>query len=94
MNEQKTKWMLQAYRPGGQDAANPVFAEALEKVGKHPELQEWFRKERIFDLHVRTKLHDAIPMPSTLKANLLTLRKVATRTPGRRYPTWLNDFYK
>lgn len=92
MNDQEVKLLLQAYYPGGRDASDPTFAEALELANGNPRLQGWFADERAFDLRIQTKLHDAIPIPSGLKTNLLHLRKDVRLAPGRCQSTWLNTF--
>ncbi len=35
MNIQEANLILQAYRPGGQDAADPMFAEASRRQGNN-----------------------------------------------------------
>ena len=89
MNNQEAKLILQAYRPGGQDAADPLFAEALEQVRRDPELQKWFAKEQTLDQRIQAKLQEAIPVPLGLKANLLAQRKITQAVPWWRQPFWL-----
>src|SRR5258706_136048 len=43
MNNQEAKLILQAYRCGGQDASDPLFAEALEQARRDPELAKLVR---------------------------------------------------
>jgi hypothetical protein len=81
MNNQEAKLILQAYRPDGQDAADPFFAEALEQAKRDPELQKWFGEENALNARLQTRLETAIPVPSSLKANLLALRKTVRPVP-------------
>ena len=82
MNNQEAKLILQAYRPGGQDASDPMFAEALEQCWRDPELQRWFADQCAYDARIQTKLQEAIPIPQDLKASLLTPRSLTDM--GRR----------
>ncbi|HUZ06661.1 MAG TPA: hypothetical protein VMV89_04160 [Candidatus Paceibacterota bacterium] len=79
--------ILQAFRPGGQDAADPFFAEALQQTQRDAELQKWISEEQTFDLAVKAKLQKAISVPPNLKANLLALKSSSmTATVQRIYP--------
>ena len=93
MNHQKAKRVLRTYRPGGQDVAEPLFAEALKQVGSDPGLQKWFAEEHAFDLGVQAKLRDAIMIPPNLKTILLELRKTARPVPGWRQPAPRKAFF-
>ena len=84
MNNQEAKLILQAYRPNGQDASDPFFAEALEQVRRDPELQKWFADETILNSRIQTRLQTAIPVPPGLKSELLALQKTV-----RPIPWWL-----
>ena len=42
MNHREAKLISQACRPGEPDAADPMFAEALEQARRDPQLQTWF----------------------------------------------------
>ncbi|HTR42183.1 MAG TPA: hypothetical protein VMH87_11265 [Pseudomonadales bacterium] len=75
MNNQEAKLILQAYRTGGQDAADPFFAGALEQARRDPELQKWFAEENAVNARLHARLETAIPVPAGLKADLLALRK-------------------
>lgn len=89
MNNQEAKLILQAYRPNGQDASDPFFAEALEQVRRDPELEKWFAEENNLNHHIQTKLQTAIPVPPGLKSDLLALRKTVRPTPWWLQPTKL-----
>ena len=75
MNNQEAKLILQAYRPNGQDASDPFFAEALEQVHRDPELKKWFEEETIINSRIQARLQTAIPFPPSLKSELLALQK-------------------
>jgi len=81
MNNQEAKLILQAYRPDGQDAADPFFAEALEQAKRDPELQKWFAEENALNARLQARLETAIPILPILKADLLALRKTVRLVP-------------
>jgi hypothetical protein len=83
MNNQEARLILQAYRCGGQDVPDPLFAEALEQARRDPELQKWFAEENALDARIQTRLQAAVPAPSELKSNLLALGKIIRPTPRR-----------
>lgn len=83
MNNQEARLILQAYRCGGQDASDPLFAEALEQVRRDPELQKWFAEENALDVRIQTSLQTAVPVPRELKSNLLALGKIIRPSPWR-----------
>jgi hypothetical protein len=81
MNNQEAKLILQAYRPNGQDASDPFFAEALEQVRLDPELQKWLGEETVLNNRIQKRLETAIPIPAGLKSELLALRKTVSPAP-------------
>jgi hypothetical protein len=85
MTNLEAKLILQAYRPSGEDAADPFFREALEQVERDSELKKWFASEMAWELIIRSRLETAVPIPRNLKANLLALQKLE-----RPVPWWLN----
>jgi hypothetical protein len=87
MDNREAKFMLNAYRPGGQDANDPRFAEALAQVRRDPILQHWFDESIAFDAAMTEKLF-ATPVPSDLRESILTGVKVA------RAPHWKNRWRK
>ena len=88
MDNREAKFILNAYRPGGQDANDRRFAEALEQARHDPLLQRWFDESVAFDAAMTEKL-SATPVPSDLRENILTGVKV-TRAPAwkNRWPKW------
>jgi hypothetical protein len=87
MNNREAKFMLSAYRPSGQDANDPRFAEALEQVHRDPILQHWFDESVVFDAAMTQKL-SATPVPSDLRESILTGVKVTGA------PHWKNRWRK
>jgi len=85
MNNEQAKVILSAYRPGGEDAASPQFAEALEQARRDPELARWFAEERALDTAIAAKLKVA-PVPAHLADTILAGRKVIAPAPWWRQP--------
>jgi hypothetical protein len=90
MDNREAKFILNAYRPGGQDAHDPHFAEALEQVRRDPILQRWFDESVAFDTAMTEKLF-ATPVPSDLRESILAGIKVARLTSIRG---WKNRWRK
>lgn len=86
MNNQEAKLILRAYRSEGEDASDPMFAEALEQARRDPELQKWLAEETALDAHVQARLRTAIPIPRDLKSNLLAQRKIVRPVRWRFQP--------
>jgi hypothetical protein len=88
MDNEQAKLILQAYRPGGEDADDPFFSEALEQARVDPELAKWFAEQRAFDEAMRKALQTRIP-PVGLRDSILLAKKISTlphRQPRR--PVW------
>ena len=73
---------LNAYRPNGADAQDPVFRDALEQAACDPELAAWFKEQRSFDSLVAGKLAEFQP-PPTLYSSILA--GIANRAPSSRF---------
>ena len=69
MNDQ-AKLLLSAYRPGGADATDPAFAEALAQAGRDPQLRAWLEESQRFDQAIAGKLRE-VAVPSNLRATIL-----------------------
>ena len=69
MND-RAKLLLSAYRPGGNDAADPAFAEALAQAQVDPDLRAWLEESQTFDRAVAERL-GAMPVPADLRATIL-----------------------
>jgi hypothetical protein len=87
MDNREAKFMLSAYRPGGQDATDPRFAEALEQVRRDPILQHWFDESVAFDAEMTEKL-SATRVPNDLRESILIGAKVT------HAPHWKNRWRK
>lgn len=86
MNNEEAKLILQAYRPGGQDANDPRFREALEQAQRDPELARWFANEQALDLRISTKVKASITPPAHLKSRLLAQQKIVRPVAWWRQP--------
>ena len=69
MNDQ-AKLLLSAYRPGGADATDPAFAEALAQAGRDPQLRAWLEESQRFDEAIAGKLR-SVEVPANLRATIL-----------------------
>jgi hypothetical protein len=88
MDNREAKFILNAYRPGGQDASDPRFAEALEQARRDPVLDRWFSKSIAFDAAITEKLC-AATVPSDLRESILAGVKVSrTLTRKNRWRKW------
>jgi hypothetical protein len=87
MDNREAKFILSGYRPGGQDASDPRFAEALEQARRDPVLERWFQESVEFDAAI-TETVCAIPTPSDLRENILAGVKVS------RLSRWKNRLTK
>ena len=88
MNSHDAKFLLRAARPGGRDAADPMFTEALGEAERDPMLKAWREREERFDSAIAGKLREIVP-PAGLKEAILAgaraseRRAVWWRRPGR-----------
>jgi hypothetical protein len=82
MNEQ-AKLILSAYRPHGQDAEDPTFAEALGATKEDAALGQWFEEQQNFDREVATRLAE-VSAPAGLRERILAGAKVSR--PRRWWP--------
>jgi hypothetical protein len=87
MDNREAKFILNAYRPGGQDANDPRFAEALEQARRDPILQHWFDESVAFDAAMTERL-SRTPVPSDLRESILAGVKVTSP------PHWKNRWRK
>jgi len=88
MNSEEAKLILQAYRPGGQDANDSRFREALEQAQHDPELARWFANEQALDSRISAKVRASITPPTHLKSQLLAQRKIVRPVSWWRRPVW------
>src|SRR5438067_7586948 len=82
MTKEEAKRILAAYRPGDQDRLDSSFAEALQEIGKDPELARWLAEEREFDRAVAAHLN-SVPVPFALKTRVLANMGPQTATKRR-----------
>jgi len=87
MNTQEAKFILQAYRPGGEDANDPQFAEALQQVKNDPELAKWFAEQTAFDSAMSRALQQVMP-PDQLRENILAGGRVTSPAFWSRRAVW------
>jgi hypothetical protein len=93
MDSTEAKFILRAYRAGGHDAQDPMFAEALAQLDRDPALRAWWERERAFDAAMSEKI-GALPPPGHLRTTILAGGKAggqASRPSARRraWPAWL-----
>ncbi len=89
MNPDEAKFLLRARRPGGRDANDPVFAEALAAVERDPKLKAWHEREERRDELLGAKLGE-VPVPAGLRAALLAGGRVSgSPAAWWRRPGWL-----
>ncbi|CAN5706458.1 hypothetical protein BH20VER1_BH20VER1_19660 [soil metagenome] len=88
MDNKEAKFVLAAYRPGGADASDPQFREALAQMREDPGLTEWFRESVAFDTAVAERLRGA-SVPAELRETIVVGAKFSSRSPSfSRMRTW------
>jgi hypothetical protein len=87
MDNQEAKFILSAYRPGGQDANDPGFFEAIEQAHRDPVLERWFQDSIAFDTAVSQQLC-ALSAPRDLQESILAGAKIT------RASHWTNRMRK
>lgn len=89
MNNHDAKFLLRAYRPGGDDSADPRMAAALEQARRDPELGAWLTQEQSFDAAMAEKLRAVTP-PAGLRAAILAGGRVsgAVEAPETTSRAW------
>ena len=81
MTKEQAKQILQLYRPGTGDAADPEFAGALELCQRDSELKEWLDNHCAVYAALRSKFKH-IAVPEGLKEQIIAER------PVHRTPVW------
>jgi len=89
MKNQEAKFILGAYRPDGQDAGDPMFAEALSQAERDPDLRIWFERGRKFDTTVSEKIRTLAPPPELRAAILAGGRASQPRLRWWTNPLWM-----
>lgn len=87
MTRDEAQLILQAYRPGGQDAADPQFAEALEMLRHDAELARWFAEEQAWDAAVSAGLK-SVEVPPNLRRAILAGGEVIQRLVWWQLINW------
>lgn len=85
MNNEEARFLLTAYRPGGQDANDPAMTEALAQARSDPALQSWFERKLAHDAAVARKLGEIAP-PSGLREAILAGVRLGHRTQAPSRP--------
>ena len=88
MNSTEAKFILSAYRPDGQDAGDPCFAEALALTQRDPLLQDWLRDQMAFDRAFSAALQ-AVAVPRELRSSILAGGGMSRRPRAFFPPRWL-----
>ena len=78
----EARLLFSAYRPGGKDADDPIFAAAIEAAKNDPALAQWLAEQQAFDQAVAGHLR-AVEIPADLRAKIL-----AGAAASRRRPRW------
>ena len=81
----EARLLFSAYRPGGQDADDPTFADAIEAAKNDPELAQWLAEQQAFDGAVAGHLR-SVEVPPDLRARILAGAKVSRRRPWWALP--------
>jgi hypothetical protein len=81
MDNREAKFILSAYRPASQDAADPRFSEALEQTQRDPILRRWFEESIVFDAAVTEKFSN-IEVPNDLRESILVGARVSRPAPA------------
>jgi hypothetical protein len=92
MTREEARLILQSCRLGGQDAADPQFAEALALAKRDPELAAWFEQERKFDTLVGGSLRQ-VRAPARLKAEILALGKSVESPAESPISVWWRNLF-
>jgi hypothetical protein len=87
VNTREAKFILQAYRPGGEDANDPQFAEALEQAKRDPELARWFAEQLAFDAAASRALKE-VKVPAQLRETILVGQRVIKPVFWWKRPAW------
>jgi hypothetical protein len=76
--------LLSACRVGGQDAGDPRFREALERLNRDRELAKWFAEEQSADRKLAERIR-SFPVPPGLKSRLLANARRPESNPASAF---------
>lgn len=82
MDNETAKTILSAYRPGGADAQDPRFAEALRHCERDPQAKAWFEDHLRRDREIAAALRQ-VPVPARGKQDLLATLEETLEQRGR-----------
>lgn len=85
MNNNIAKEILSAYRPGGEDARDENFREALDQCENDPEMKDWFADQLNFDREMARALQ-SIHGPEAGKRSILAALPFDRANQKRRLP--------
>ncbi|HIG31488.1 MAG TPA: hypothetical protein EYQ50_28240 [Verrucomicrobiales bacterium] len=74
MDKDEARYILESFRPSGEDSNDPGFREALNRVHLDPALEKEFSEQRLLDAAICRKI-DESPVPKDLKMAILAGRK-------------------
>jgi hypothetical protein len=75
MNSQRAREILAMYRPGVDDADDPLVAEALAQSRHDPDLTRWLEQQQAIDAALGRKFKQ-ISVPEGLEQDILAERKI------------------
>src|ERR1700677_3555207 len=78
ITNEAAKFVLNAYRPNGADAQDPVFRDAIEQAACDTDLAAWIKEQRSFDSLIAGKLAEFQPPPNLYSSILFV---IANRPP-------------
>lgn len=81
MDKERAKFVLQSFRPDGEDTDEPAFAEALSLAAKDRELGEWLAEERAQDAAFAAMLSD-VEIPEDLREAIFDVLEGAQDQPA------------
>lgn len=85
MTNDHAKIILNVYRPHGQDAGDPFFAQALRQAQADPTLAAWLQDEQRFDAGFAASLR-ALAAPADAKIMIKATMGASTGRPRRWWP--------
>jgi hypothetical protein len=89
MNRDAAKLVLRSYHPGGRDAQDPQFRDALAMLARDEELAAWFAREQGGDNKI-SGAFQSFPVPADLKGQLLAAQKVVPPRAWWQRPAWIS----
>lgn len=83
MDKTRAQFVLESYRAGTGDEADPIFIQALHTAGNSPELAAWLDQEQARDHALRARLRE-VPVPADLCDSILAGVEPADEPAPRR----------